>query len=72
MPLADNKMFWNVEVKAFRYGMRDFVDVHPAAWKFGGYSVATLDTGTTLMYIPGRLHYYLRQAMFHNMQYTIN
>lgn len=63
-------MFWDVKVRAFRYGKSDFINHRPAAWKLNGYSSACYDTGTSLFYMPGRLFKEMKKVMFSSMKYT--
>jgi hypothetical protein len=68
--VKDPSMFWDVDVQAFRYGLSEEINGVPSAWTITGYSLACLDSGTSLMYMPYKLYQKFKAILKTQMKVT--
>lgn len=68
LALADNSLFWNVNIDGFKVGTNSKLkNGAPNGYYLTYYSIATLDSGTSLMLVPIELYQSLMDMMLHGV-----
>jgi Eukaryotic aspartyl protease len=71
IPLVDKTIFWDVKVDAVRVGISNFAsDMTPMGWTLSG-SIACLDSGTSIAYIPRTLFPSFINSVMHGKRYQV-